>query len=57
MSRHKVSTGTYLPGQIAESGSLANELNAEQYAEQPDRRYRETGPKIESHQYRNDAAD
>jgi hypothetical protein len=33
MSHHKVSTGTYLPSQIAKSGPFANELNAEQYAE------------------------
>jgi hypothetical protein len=56
-SHHKASTGTYLPSQIAKCGPFANELNAEQYAEQPDRRYRETGPKIESHRYRNDTAD
>jgi len=51
-----VSTCPHLPSQIAKSGPFANELNAEQYAKQPDRSYREAGPKIESDQYRNDAA-
>src|SRR5262249_55753258 len=45
------STGPHLPSQIAKSGPFANELNAEQYAKQPDRSYREAGPKIESDQY------
>src|SRR5215475_6397653 len=51
-----VSTGPHLPSQIAKSSPFANELNAEQYAKQPDRSHREAGPKIESNQYRNDAA-
>src|SRR5262245_23201238 len=51
-----VSTCPHLPSQIAKSRPFANELNAEQYAKQPDRRYREVGPKIESDQDRNDAA-
>src|SRR5262249_45004965 len=38
------------------SGPFANELNAEQYTKQPDRSYREAGPKIESDEYCNDAA-
>src|SRR5262249_16756443 len=51
-----VSTCPHLPSQIAKSGPFANELSAEQYAEQQDRRYREAGQKIESDQYCNDAA-
>src|SRR5262249_4698430 len=52
----RVSTCPHLPSQIAKSGSFANELNAKQYAKQPDRSYREAGPKIESDQYCNEAA-
>src|SRR6266540_5497151 len=51
-----VSTCPHLPSQIAKSGPFANELNAEQHARQPHRRYRKAGPQIESYQYRNDSA-
>src|SRR5262249_4029210 len=50
------STCAHFPCQITESGSFANKLNAKQYTKQPDRSYREAGPKIESYQYRNDPA-
>ena len=37
--------------QITESCAFADQLYPEQYANQPDGRYRKTGPKIESQQY------
>src|SRR5215469_9538353 len=50
------STLTHLPRQIAESDSFTDELDPEQYAEQPDRCYWKAGPEIEGQQYANDAA-
>jgi hypothetical protein len=52
----KPSTLTHLPSQITESRSFADKLYAEQHAKQPDRCYREAGPKVESQQYPDDAA-
>src|SRR6516165_1102228 len=37
-------TLTYLPRQVAESSPLTDEMNAEQNAKQPNRRYRKTRP-------------
>ena len=50
------STLTHLPRQIAESDPFTDELDPEQYAEQPDRCYWKAGPEIEGQQYANDAA-
>src|SRR5262245_54335120 len=50
------STSTHNPRQISESSSFADELYAEQYAEQPERGDWEAGPQKKRQQYPNDAA-